>query len=51
MLNDGVRKLGVENQIVVRDLAELLMQSVVMRDEVSIAERVDVGIDQEVRHV
>ena len=51
MLNDGVRKLGVENQIVVRDLAELLLQSVVMRDEASIAERVDLGFDQEVRHV
>jgi Fe-S oxidoreductase len=51
MLNDGVRKLGVENQIVVRDLAELLLQSVVMRDEASMAERVDLGFDQEVRHV
>jgi hypothetical protein len=51
MLNDGVRKLGVENQIVVRDLAELLLQSVVMRDEASIAKRVDLGIDQEVSHV
>jgi Fe-S oxidoreductase len=51
MLNDGVRKLGVENQIVVRDLAELLLQSVVMRDEAGIAERVDLGFDQEVRHV
>jgi Fe-S oxidoreductase len=44
-------KLGVENQIVVRDLAELLLQSVVMRDEASMAERVDLGFDQEVRHV
>lgn len=51
MLNDGVRKLGVENQIVVRDLAELLLQSVVMRDEASMAERVDLDFDQEVRHV
>ena len=51
MLNDDVRKLGVENQIVVRDLAELLLQSVVIRDEASMAERVDLGFDQEVRHV
>jgi hypothetical protein len=51
MLNDGVRKLGVENQIVVRDLAELLLQSVVMRDETGMKERVDLGFDQEVRHV
>jgi len=51
MLNDGVRKLGVENQIVVRDLAELLLQSVVMKDETGMKERVDLGFDQEVRHV
>ncbi len=51
LLNDGVRKLGVENLIVVRDLAELLLQSVVMRAEASIAERLDLGFDQEVRHV
>jgi hypothetical protein len=51
MLNDGVLKLGVKDQIVVRDLAELLLQSVVIRDEASIAERVDLGFDQEVRHV
>jgi Fe-S oxidoreductase len=51
MLNDGVRELGVKNQIVVRDLAELLLQSVVARDERIIKERVDLGFDQEVRHV
>ena len=51
MLNDGVRKLGVENQIVVRDLAELLLQSVVMKDETGMKQRVDLGFDQEVRHV
>jgi Fe-S oxidoreductase len=51
MLNDGVRELGVKNQIVVRDLAELLLQSVVVRDERIIKERVDLGFDQEVRHV
>ena len=51
MLNDGVRELGVKNQIVVHDLAELLLQSVVVRDERIIKERVDFGFDQEVRHV
>ncbi len=51
MLNDGVRELGVNNQIVVHDLAELLLQSVVVRDERIIKERVDFGFDQEVRHV
>ena len=51
MLNDGVRKLGVENQIVVQDLAELLLQSVVIRDETGTAEYISVGVDQEVRHV
>jgi hypothetical protein len=51
MLSDGVRNLGVENQIVVRDLAELLLQSVVIRDETSMTERVDLDFDQEVRHV
>jgi Fe-S oxidoreductase len=51
MLNDGVRKLGVENQIVVQDLAELLLQSVVIRDETGTAEYISVGVDQEVKHV
>jgi Fe-S oxidoreductase len=51
MLNDGVRELGVNNQIVVHHLAELLLQSVVARDERIIKERVDLGFDQEVRHV
>ena len=51
MLNDGVRKLGVENQIVVQDLAELLLQSVVVRDETGTAEYISVGVDQEVKHV
>ena len=51
MLNNGVKELGVENQIVVKDIAELLLQSVAVKDEISIKERVDLGIDQEVRHV
>jgi Fe-S oxidoreductase len=51
MLNDGVRKLGVEKQIVVKDLAELLLQSVVIRDEIGTAEYISAGVDQEVKHV
>ncbi|MFC1821412.1 heterodisulfide reductase-related iron-sulfur binding cluster [Thermodesulfobacteriota bacterium] len=51
MLNDAAKVLGVENQIVVRDLAELLLQSVVMREEASMTERVDLGFDQEVSNV
>jgi len=51
MLNDGVKELGVQNQIVVRDIAELLLQSVVVRDETRIKQHVDLGVDQEVRHV
>ncbi len=51
ILNDAVEELGVKNQIVVRDLAELLLQSVVMTDEASMAERIDLGFAQEVCHV
>ena len=51
ILNEAVRKLGVENHIVVRDLAELLWESVVMRDEAFMPERVEPGFDQEVCHV
>ncbi len=51
MLSEAVREIGVEDQIVVRDLAELLLQSVMMRDEANMTERVDLGVDQEVYHV
>lgn len=51
MLSEGVRELGVGKQIVVRDLAELLLQSVVMRDEAHLTERVDLGFHREVCHV
>jgi len=51
MLDDGVRKLGVENQIVVRDLAQLLLESVVMSDQPTMVEREGLGRDQEVSHV
>jgi quinone-modifying oxidoreductase subunit QmoC len=51
MLNDAVRQLGIEDQIGVRDLAELLWQSVVMEDEVQMTQRLDLGFAQEVCNV
>jgi len=51
MLNDAVRALGVEDRIAVRDLAELLMQSVMGKDAAKLTEGVDLGIDREVCHV
>jgi Fe-S oxidoreductase len=51
MLNDALRELGAVNQIVVRDLAELLLQSMVVRAEANMTKRVDLGFDQEVCHV
>ena len=47
MLSEAVRQLGVQDQIVVRDLAELLLQSVMIKDEALMTE----GVDQEVCHV
>jgi hypothetical protein len=44
-------RLKVENQIVVQDLAQLLLQSAGMRPEASVAERVDLGFNQEVSNV
>jgi Fe-S oxidoreductase len=51
MLNDAVRTLGVGDRIAVRDLAELLLQSVMMKDEAKMTEGIDLGIDREVCHV
>ena len=47
MLSEAVRQLGVQDQIVVRDLAELLLQSVMIKDEAVMTE----SVDQEVCHV
>jgi hypothetical protein len=47
MLSVAVKQLCVQNQIVVRDLAELLLQSVTIKDEALMTE----GVDQEVCHV
>ncbi|MEA3231640.1 MAG: heterodisulfide reductase-related iron-sulfur binding cluster [Thermodesulfobacteriota bacterium] len=51
MLTDAVRELGVGNRIVVRDVAELLLQSVVTTEETDTADRVGLKIDQEACHV
>jgi Fe-S oxidoreductase len=51
MLNEAVRELGVAHQIVVQDLAELLLQSIVMKDEANMTKRVDLGFEQEVSYV
>jgi len=51
MLNDAVNTLGVEDQIVVRDISELLLKSVEMIKETNMAAKVDLGVDQEVLHV
>jgi len=45
MLNDAVNELGVKDQIVVQDLAELLLQSMEMTEAVDTAELVSVGLD------
>jgi len=45
MLNEAVVELDVEDQIVVLDLAELLLQSVEMAEEVDTAELVSAGLD------
>jgi Fe-S oxidoreductase len=47
MLSEAIRQLGVQDQLVVRDLAELLLQSVMIKDEALMTE----GVDQEVCHV
>ncbi len=51
MLNDAVRSLRVADRIAVRDIAELLMQSVMMKDKAKMMEHVDLGVDREVCHV
>lgn len=51
MLNDAVKELGVENQIAVQDLGELLLKSVEMRSEASRLKPVGLHFDQEVSHV
>jgi Fe-S oxidoreductase len=51
MLNDAVSTLRVGGRIAVRDLAELVLQSVARKDAAKMKEGVDLGIDQEVCHV
>jgi Fe-S oxidoreductase len=47
MLSEAVRQLGMEDRIAVRDLAELLLESVTLKHEATKTE----GVDQEVCHV
>lgn len=51
MLTEAARELGVEDQIAIQDVAELLLQSVMMRDKADTTEHVDLGIEREVCHV
>jgi quinone-modifying oxidoreductase, subunit QmoC len=51
MLNDAVSTLGVGDRITVKDLAELLLQSIIMKDEPDLKEPVDLGIEGEVCYV
>jgi Fe-S oxidoreductase len=51
MLNEAVIELHVEDQIVVQDLAELLLQSVETIQVADTAEFVSVGLAQEVLNV
>ena len=51
MLTDAVFQLGVEDRIRVRDLAELLFESMMMGGEAKMTQRVDLDFDREVCHV
>ncbi len=51
MLNAAVKRLNVGDRIVVKDLAELLLQSVVTKDKANIIGHIDLGISREVCHV
>jgi Fe-S oxidoreductase len=51
MLNEAVRALGVGNRLAVRDLAELLFQSMMMKDAAGLTERVESAMEREVCHV
>ena len=51
MLSDAVKAAGVEDRIAVRDLAELLWQSVKVTDEAKMTEPLDLGTEREVCHV
>jgi Fe-S oxidoreductase len=51
MLNDAIRELGVANRIVVRDLADVLLQSVMIRDPMNLTKGIDLGFAREICHV
>jgi hypothetical protein len=43
MLNESIAKLGVGNQIIVRDVAELLLQSVDLSDAIAKTGKNNIG--------
>lgn len=51
MLDNGIRELGVEKEIAVCDVAELLLRSVVVKDETTVMRHIDLGASREVCHV
>jgi Fe-S oxidoreductase len=51
MLYKSVGELGVKDQIAVRDLAQLLWQSVMMDDEENMMARIDLAVGEEVCYV
>ncbi len=51
MLNEGIKELGAENKIKVRDVSELLLQSAVVSDIPGKNENIRMSINQEECHV
>jgi Fe-S oxidoreductase len=51
MLNESIAKLGVGNKIKVRDVAELLLQSVDLSRHLPKPEKIMLGLSQEDLHV
>jgi Fe-S oxidoreductase len=50
MLTDSIKRLGLNDHIVVMDLSQLLLASVAKTTEMYTVERTELGIDQEVYH-
>jgi Fe-S oxidoreductase len=51
MLNNAIQDRGVQNQIAVLDIAELLVASLSIGEEAIVDERIEGGLKQEVLHV
>ena len=50
MLQDAVTTLGFQDRIIVRDVAELLIQSITMSYEHPMPVHINLELDQEVLH-